>query len=72
MRLLILARNFNDFKRWCWDHHVPFLSATYVANPERLIGRRFNAQQIVRVPGHEENIHSEDIERAVLAGLVTS
>lgn len=72
MRLYVLARNYQQFRRWCWDKGIPELHATYVAHAERLVGQRFTAQQIVRVPGCEENIHAAAIEDAIARGLVTA
>lgn len=63
MRLYVLARNYQDFKRWCWEKGIPELHATYVANTERLAGSgMLNAGQVVRVKGHEDNINSAQIE----------
>lgn len=55
MRLFVLARNYQDFKRWCWEKGIPELHATYVASAERVIGIRLTPNQIVRLPGHEEH-----------------
>lgn len=53
MRLFVLARSYQDFKRWCYDRGIPELHATYVAHPERLGGARLTEKQIARVPGYE-------------------
>lgn len=66
MRLYVLARNYQDFKRWCWEKGIPELHATYVAHAERIIGAGpLSDQQIVYVPGYAENINAAAIEEAI-------
>lgn len=72
MRLYVLARNYQDFKRWCWEKGIPELHATYVANAERLYGATLADQQIVRVPGYEDNINHAAIMEQIEHRLVMS
>lgn len=65
----MLARNYQEFKRWCWEKGIPELQATYVANNERVRGTRLTANQIVRLPGHRDNINWASIEDAIAARL---
>lgn len=65
MRLFVLARNYQDFKRWCWFKGIPELHATYVSNAERIIGTRLVQHQIVRLPGHEEHPAYASIDEAI-------
>jgi hypothetical protein len=73
VRLYVLARNYQDFRKWCWEKGIPELNATYVAHAGRLSGLRLTEQQIVRVPGHEDNInHAAIIEQIEHRLAVTS
>lgn len=65
MRLYVLARNYQEFKQYCWDKGFPTSHATYVANVERLRGSTFTPSQIVRLPGHRDNINWPEIEEHV-------
>jgi hypothetical protein len=72
VRLYVLARNYQDFKRWCWEKGIPELHATYVAHPERLHGATLTDRQIIRVPGYEDNINHGAIMEQIEHRLAVS
>lgn len=72
MRLFVLARNYQEFKTWCWEKGIPELHACYVANAERITGIRLTEKQIVRLPGHRDNINWTSIEEAIAARVVSA
>lgn len=65
MRLLVLARNYQDFKRWCWEKGVPELHATYVSDVERLRGVNWRTARIARTTGCTDHPQSADIEEYI-------
>ena len=72
MRLFVLARNYQDFRKWCWEKGIPELHATYVANAERVQGLALKPVQIVRLPGCEDNINHAAIEEQISLRMVAS
>ncbi len=62
MRLLVLAKDFNDFKAWCWDRQIPTAHATYVHSTDQLHGVNWRTTRIARTAAATLHHNSADIE----------
>lgn len=62
MRLLVFAKDFNDFKAWCWDRRIPQANATYVHSVDQLHGVNWRNARIARTASAGLHHNSADIE----------
>lgn len=62
MRLLVFAKDLNDFKAWCWDRQIPTAHVTYVHNVDQLHGVNWRNARIARTSGANLHPNSTEIE----------
>lgn len=62
MRLLVFAKDLNDFRAWCWDRQIPQAHATYVHNVDQLHGVNWRNARIARTTSAALHPNSADIE----------
>lgn len=72
MRLYVLARNYQQFKAWCWNKGIPEMHACYVSRAERFRGTTaLTDNQIIKLPGFEEHPEYAAIMEQIEARMVT-
>jgi hypothetical protein len=62
MRLLVFAKDLNDFKAWCWDRQIPLAHATYVHRVDQLHAVNWRNARIARTANAAQHPASADIE----------
>jgi hypothetical protein len=65
MKLYVIAENYNRFREWCWERHVPHQQAYYVGSAEALSGLTLKHVQIALVPGWANRSDAAELSDAV-------